>query len=366
MQICAVIVVYNNPKEFTRLLRSLEGQLSLNGLIVIDNSIETFVEYNAVAFRACSQRYDFAQHVTIGDNMGSAAGFCVGMKMAHENGFDWVWLLDQDGTVEKGCLDALLQNVGKAEILCPKTVDIDSPHVFLPQSGSTQNCWGRIISLDSGTESRDISFFATHGALISRKTLDRIGYYDARHFFVGHEDVDYAFRATSSGMVVRLIVEAEARHPDLFLGASNRSALIAFGLIDSVSPDRETNVAGRLDPAAFVKPKPRLPKRVSDYLPEELSWVSKPMMNGQNYRTNRALASLAGAAYLATKRLTTLQLTAAIAYSLLLNVSVHMIMTGGRLDLKKTVKVYSICMSSKLRKKWPFKSVEEFCLHVCN
>jgi rhamnopyranosyl-N-acetylglucosaminyl-diphospho-decaprenol beta-1,3/1,4-galactofuranosyltransferase len=354
MQICAVTVAYNNPKEFTRLLRSLEGQLSLNGLIVIDNSYATSIEDNAAAFRAHSQHYQFAHHMIIGKNIGSAAGFCCGMKMAHEKGFDWVWLLDQDGTVEKGCLDALLKNAGQAEILCPKIVDIDSPHTVLPQSGATLNCWGRVVFLNSVTESRNISFFATHGALISREALDRIGYYDPRHFFVGHEDFDYAFRATSSGMVVRLIVEAEARHPHLY--PSKRSLLIAFGVIDSVSPERETTVAVRLHPAA------RLRKRVSDYLPEGLLWISKPLMNDNNCRTNRAVESLSDT-YLATKRLTTLQLGAAIVYSLLY-VSVLRIKFGGRIYLKKTAKMYSICILSKLRKKWPFRSVEEFCLYV--
>lgn len=364
MQICAVTVAYNNPKEFTRLLRSLEGQLSLSGLVVIDNSDTPYIEDNAAAFRAYSQHHQFAHHTIIGKNIGSAAGFCLGMKLAHEKGFDWVWLLDQDGTVEKGCLDSLLQNAGQAEILCPKIVDIDRPRTVLPQSGATQNWWGRIVFLNSVTESRDISFFATHGALISRKALDRIGYYDPRHFFVGSEDFDYAFRATSSGMVVRLIVEAEARHPDPFLSASKRSALIAFGLIDNVSPEPETTVAGRLDPVAFLRLKSRLSKRVSGFLPENLSWISKPLMNDKNCRTNLAISSFS-AAYLATKRLTTLQLGAAIVYSLL-NVSVFRIMTGGKIDLKKTAEMYSICMLSKLRKKWPFKSVEEFCLYVCN
>jgi hypothetical protein len=210
--------------------------------------------------------------------------------------------------------------------------------------------------LNSVTESRDISFFATHGALISRKALDRIGYYDPRHFFVGSEDFDYAFRAASSGMVVRLIVEAEARHPDLFHGASLRSAQISLGLIDSVSPEPETAVAARLLPAAFLRLEPRLP--------ENLLWISKPLMNDKNCKMNRAISSLSDA-YLATKRLTTLQLGAAIVYSLL-SVSVLRITTGGRINLKKTARMYSICMLSKLRKKWPFKSVEEFCLYVCN
>jgi len=338
------------------LLHSLEDQLSLSGLIVIDNSHTTYIEDNAAAFRAYSPQYQFAHHIVIGKNIGSAAGFCVGMKMAHEKGFDWVWLLDQDGTVDEGCLESLSQHFGQAEILCPEIFDIDRPHTVLPQFRATQNCWGRIIFLSSVTENRDISFFATHGALISRKALDTIGYYDPRHFFVSSEDFDYAFRATSSGMVVRLIVEAKAWHPDLFHSAAKRSALIALGLIDSGSSERETAFAVRLLPA----PLPRL----EPMLPESLLWISKPLMNGKDCRTNRAMSSFSDT-YLATKRLTTLQLGAAIVFTLL-GASVLKIVKGGTMNLKKTAKMYSICMLSKLRKKWPFKSVEEFCFYVFN
>ena len=175
MQICAATVAYDNSEEFARLLRSLESQSGLNGLIVIDNSREAYAAENATTFRAHSRGYEFADYVRTEENIGSAAAFCIGMKMAHEKGFDWVWLLDQDGTVENGCLASLVQNIGRADILYPKIVDIDQPEIVLSQSGGIQNFWGRIVGLNSVTENRNISFFATHGVLISKKVLGLVG-----------------------------------------------------------------------------------------------------------------------------------------------------------------------------------------------
>ena len=239
MQVCAVTVAFDNPNELAQLLCSLQTQEGLNGLIVVDNSRDVCVNENEAIFSTHSGSYPLARYVCATENTGSAAGFSRGMRIAHEEGFDWVWLLDQDGTVENGCLGSLLKNAERADILCPKIVYIGRPSVVAPQSGAVQNIWGRMV-WNGFTESRDLSFFATHGALISKQVLDRIGYYDARHFFVGSEDSDYAFRATSAEMVIRLIVEAEARHPDIFgRGVEKKTGMIDKGLADIVSSRKE-------------------------------------------------------------------------------------------------------------------------------
>ena len=362
MQVCAVTVAYNNSNELARLIYSLQTQEGLNGLIVIDNSRDVCVNENEETFKAHSGAYPFARYVRTAENIGSAAGFCLGMRIAHEEGFDWVWLLDQDGTVENGCLGSLLKNAEQADILCPKIVDINRPSVVALQSGAEQNIWGRIV-WNAFTESRNLSFFATHAALISKKVLDRIGYYDAHHYFVGSEDSDYAFRATSAGMVIRLIVEAEARHPDIFgRSVEKKTGMIDKGMIDTVYSER-----GAVEVRSWPRPLMRLASLISppvaNMLPEHLGYVSNKLVEDKKCRKNRALASLSYA-YLATKRLTTLQLGIAFCYSLL-SVTLRKMISSSRINLKKTVKMYSICMQSKLRRSWPFESVERFCESLC-
>ena len=355
MQVCAVTVAYNNPNELERLLSSLQTQDGLNGLIVVDNSDDVCVSEIEATFRTHSGSYPFANYLRAEENTGSASGFSRGMKIAHEKGFDWVWLLDQDGTVEPGCLASLLQNAGSADILCPKIVDIDCPSVVSPQSGATQNFWGRLV-WRAFTESRNISFFGTHGALISKKVLDRVGYYDGRHFFVGSEDSDYAFRSTNEDMIIRLVSEAEARHPDIFCRSSEkRTDLVNDGLVDSVVSERANT--GLLLRLALVTSE-----SLQWLLPEHLGYMSGKLGDAGACRKSRALASLSYA-YLATKRLTTLQLAAAVCYSSLI-ASIRKIVSGDRISLKKTVAMYAICMRSKLTRKWPFESVQQFCLSL--
>jgi glycosyltransferase involved in cell wall biosynthesis len=355
MQICAITVAYNNPNELVRLLCSLQTQQGLNGLIVVDNSRDTCASENEAIFRRHSSCYSFARYLRAEENAGSAGGFSCGMKIAHKKGFDWVWLLDQDGTVELGCLASLLQNAGSADILCPKIIDIDCPSVVSPQSGATQNFWGRLV-WRAFTESRNISFFGTHGVLISKKVLDRVGYYDGRHFFVGSEDSDYAFRSTNEDMIIRLVSEAEARHPDIFCRSSEkRTDLVNDGFVDSVFSEHAN--PGLLSRLALVTSE-----SLQWLLPEHLGYMSGKLVDAGACRTSRALASLSYA-YLATKRLTTLQLAAAVCYSSLI-ASIRKIVSGDRISLKKTVAMYAICMRSKLTRKWPFESVQQFCLDL--
>jgi rhamnopyranosyl-N-acetylglucosaminyl-diphospho-decaprenol beta-1,3/1,4-galactofuranosyltransferase len=361
MQVCAITVAYNNPEELARLLLSLQSQTSLNGLILLDNSREEYLNENEAIFRTQEDRYQFTHLVHPRENIGSAGAFCQGMKIAHEKGFDWIWLLDQDGTVENGCLASLLRNTGQADILCPQIVHIDNPAIVLPQSGAIQNLWGRMVWI-AFTKSRNIAFFATHGVLISKSVLDRIGYYDPRNFFVGSEDSDYAFRATAEHMVIRLVVEAEARHPDArHRSIEKRRGLTEAGVIDNISAERGGVAADHLRARLLLKLQ-QSTLCGSRLLPEHLGYVDSRLLGDKNCRKTQGSASLSYA-YLATKRLTSFQLGVACTYSLLIALFRKLI-SDGRISLKGTVSMYAICLRSKLRKEWPFESVEQFCMRL--
>jgi len=283
------------------------------------------------------------------------------MKIAHEQGFDWIWLLDQDGTVKDDCLASLLRNAGQADILCPQIVDIDNPAIVLPQSGAVQNFWGRMVWI-AATASRNISFFATHGALISKLVLDRVGYYDSRNFFVGSEDSDYAFRTTAEHLVIRLVTDAIAPHPDArYRSIEKRRGLIDAGVIDSIAAERAGVAADRWRARLLLRLQP-LALGGSRLFPEHLGYVDSRLFGDKNCRKGQGFASLSFA-YLTTKRLTLLQLLAACIYSLLI-MSFRKLIGGSRISLKGTVSMYSICVRSKLGKEWPFESVEQFCMRL--
>lgn len=358
MQVCAISVAHNNPEEFARLLHSLQTQADLSGLIVLDNSSDAYLKENEAIFRTFENSYPFVKYIHSTKNVGSAGGFFLGMKIAHENEFDWIWLLDQDGTVDNGCLASLLQNVGTADILCPQIIDIDCPSIVLSQSGTVLNFWGRMINV-AFTVSREISFFGTHGALISKKVLDEVGYYDPHHFFVGSEDRDYAFRSTTEHMVIRLVVDAKARHPR----APNKSLrIVDTGVTDSISAERDFAAADRVNFKLFERVEAAIVASIERVLPEGLGHVDRRLTDPAHCCASPELKSLSFA-YLATKRLTTWQLVAACSFSVFA-VLLRKIANFSRISLKRTLVMYQACLLSKLTNEWPFESVQQFCQHL--
>jgi GT2 family glycosyltransferase len=328
-KVCAITVAFNNPAELSHLLCSLPGKTSLSGLIIVDNSEARYIKDNQSVFQERSQGYTFARYIEVGRNIGSAGGFALGMKTAHGQAFDWIWLLDQDGTVENECLAVLLQYAHQADILCPKVVEIHNPHRELSYLRGIQNVWGRIVPVCSQATNQSIDFFASHGTLVSRKVLDRVGYYDSDNFFVRGEDFDYSFRATTIGMTLLLVVDAEVRHPDFLHTVGKRCG----------------------------------GDKVDDRLPQALGSICNQLTYEHNCTPKGSSLEVLSNAYLSTKRLNMPQFWAALSFSLIF-VSLQKII-GRSFSWKKTLRMYRFCAASKLQTKWPFSSVQEFCQYVC-
>jgi GT2 family glycosyltransferase len=211
--VCAVTVAYNKPEELANLLSSLQNQHAcLSGLVIIDNSDNCFSAQNKKVCDLHAQKYAFTRYYNTANNVGSAGGFRCGMKIAHENGFSWVWLLDQDGAVSSNCLAELLRHADKGDILCPNRVDARRPHSSEPMV-FVRNFLGGEYRVSLCVTDCQVVTFGTHGVLISKKALDTIGYYDDSLFFVGYEDHDYGYRAVQKGLVILFVAEAQALHP---------------------------------------------------------------------------------------------------------------------------------------------------------
>ncbi|MGZ4846329.1 MAG: glycosyltransferase family 2 protein [Halobacteriota archaeon] len=322
-QVCAVTVAYNNPEELVRLLSSLANQDdALNGLIIIDNSDERCAAENKRIFNLHASRYSIAHYRKAERNVGSAGGFRRGMEIAHENKFDWVWLLDQDGTASYNCLTAMLLRASEGDILCPNIVNIELPHESVPKVYAN-NFFGGWYPATWCLARCHICTFGTHGCLISRKALDTIGYYDDAFFFVGWEDYDYGYRATDAGLTVTFVEEAEALHP--------------------CSRSRGT-------------------PRIIQWIPVRLESVGQPQNHTMPCQKTRALAPFSQA-HLESKHLTSWQFGAALVYSSLL-AFYHKVTRAKELSLTATIRLFLKCFTHNVKNTWPYRSIEHLCREI--
>lgn len=316
--VCAVTVAYNNPEELTRLLSSLNNQDdALCGLVIIDNSDERYSEENKKAFNINASHCVFSLYHRTKNNIGSAGGFRHGMEIAHENGFQWVWLLDQDGLVSSGCLTELLRHAEEGDILCPNIFDFEQPHFSLPKVYAVNFLGGLYPAIWCLTRCQ-IRTFGTHGALISKKSLDTIGYYDGSLFFVGAEDLDYGYKATEEGLVIVLVLGAKAQHR-----------------------------VPHMPSTKLMKMLPRALLGVTD------TYKEMPCMKTRS-------AGAFSQAYFESKRLKSWQFGIALVYSLCLTIHEKITSESG-ISVKKSLRLWSQCLTCSLKKEWPYSSIDELC-----
>ena len=108
VQVCAVVVTFNRKVMLEECLNALLVQSRpVDRILVVDNkSTDDTLEMLRTHFP--SERFPQITVLPLEVNSGGAGGFHDGLEWAHQHGFDWFWLLDDDTMVHKWALEALL------------------------------------------------------------------------------------------------------------------------------------------------------------------------------------------------------------------------------------------------------------------
>ena len=128
MNISTVIVTFNRKELLIKCINAVLGQSYLPKTIyIIDNAstdgTEEFLKEKGLhhgQVNGVTIRYE-----RLPKNSGGAGGFHAGMKLAHEDGCDAVWMMDDDGLPDKDCLKNLLPHLDQYDYLSPMVIDIE-------------------------------------------------------------------------------------------------------------------------------------------------------------------------------------------------------------------------------------------------
>ena len=121
-------------------------------------------------------------HIINQENIGGAGGFHTGVKYAHSQNADWMWLMDDDVAPQLDCLEKLLkfdnhdigvlQPVRKFQdqyvLFESKKLDLSNPFKYLHQSFIENN--------EINKEPIVIKTIPFEGPLIKKEVVDAIGY----------------------------------------------------------------------------------------------------------------------------------------------------------------------------------------------
>ncbi|HDD9305909.1 TPA: glycosyl transferase, partial [Escherichia coli] len=151
-----------------------------------------------------------------GYNAGGAGGFYIGSKMAYEDGWDRIWLADDDIVLDKECLSNAMEYDDGRTILQPMRYNMDgscaeisaiqydlsNPFYLRPKRKTVQNIFNKNIL------SYDIQSIPFEGPIIPREVFNVIGFPDER-FFIFNDDLDFAIRAQRAGFSIKCITNAK-------------------------------------------------------------------------------------------------------------------------------------------------------------
>ncbi|MFC6343189.1 glycosyltransferase, partial [Nocardioides hankookensis] len=190
-RVIAVVVTFNRLGLLRTLVDRLEQVPGLAEVLVVDNaSTDGTGEWLAGLGGRVRAR-------TLAENGGGARGFHDGLAWAVELEADLVWLMDDDGLPDPGCLARLLEETD-LDFWGPLVVDeVEPSRLVFP------------IRLPGGTrvvhELADVERAATagridgivipfNGVLVTRELVERIGLPRAEYFIWG-DDHEYRLRA---------------------------------------------------------------------------------------------------------------------------------------------------------------------------
>lgn len=212
--VAIVIVIWNNKKDTVECLESFRGDTYPNKeIIIVDNgSSDDSVEVIRASFPEVTL-------LQTGQNLGFTGGNNVGITYALEKGADYVYLLNNDTTVEPEALAMLVQAADEnpdAGLIAPVIHDFDPPRAI----------WfaGSIVDLRRGAAWHDNARqpergeapyevpWATGCAMLLRGPLLRaLGGFDDR-YYLSWEDVDLSLRVRQAGKRVMVAPSSRIYH----------------------------------------------------------------------------------------------------------------------------------------------------------
>jgi len=106
LRIAAVVLTYNRCALIEECLEALCHQaLPLDEILVIDNASTDDTR------EMLKQKFNGQiTYVRLDENLGSAGGFYEGIRLAHEKGYDWIWVMDDDVKPAADALKALVES----------------------------------------------------------------------------------------------------------------------------------------------------------------------------------------------------------------------------------------------------------------
>lgn len=204
IKIAAIVVTYNRLGYLKECVAALRKQTYKNmDIVVVNNgSIDGTKEWLDGEKKLI--RIDQ-------ENCGGAGGFYAGMKYGYDNGYDAVWMMDDDGLPDLNQLWELVRISYKHELDYANAL-------LLNKDNPRQLCAGGEYNIEEYKRVEYLPGFVLpfNGTLIKRRVIEKVGFIKKEMFIWGDER-EYTARVRANGFRIGTVVSAIHYHP-LFKG----------------------------------------------------------------------------------------------------------------------------------------------------
>jgi rhamnopyranosyl-N-acetylglucosaminyl-diphospho-decaprenol beta-1,3/1,4-galactofuranosyltransferase len=210
----AVVVTYNRRDKLPRCLAALADQRRQpDRILVVDNaSTDGTLEMLERDHRGIDL-------LALETNIGGAGGFHEGMKHAHAQGADWLWLMDDDTIPDPDALAELLSASarvrtpgapGPPTLLASKVIWHDgSPHPLNFPTLERRRMDLVIAGAQQGVLPMRAATFVS--LLVHRAAIDRY-HLPLKHYFLWSDDIEYTSRVVLGGERAWFVPTSVALH----------------------------------------------------------------------------------------------------------------------------------------------------------
>jgi rhamnopyranosyl-N-acetylglucosaminyl-diphospho-decaprenol beta-1,3/1,4-galactofuranosyltransferase len=192
-RVCAIVVTHNRKDLLSGCLQALLRQSRpLDEVVVVNNASTDGTK------QILSRDFPQVRVLDLSENVGGAGGFHAGIKWAHDNGFDWIWVMDDDIEPFPGTLEVMLGYKGLSDFIHVRREGSVGAFIWEGTwdfSAIARRLYPDDLSFKNGREWISVNSGNFEGALIHRRVVDNVGLPDPR-FFIGGDDSIYGYLAS--------------------------------------------------------------------------------------------------------------------------------------------------------------------------
>lgn len=207
-KVACIVVTYNRLALLKDCIESLRKQTNKDfDIIVVNNGSTDGTE------EWLSQQTDIKPITQA--NVGGAGGFYTGMKTAFEGGYEWIWMMDDDGLAAPSQLENLLEGANNcnSKFVNALVCNVASPNVLAFGLASEGVSYATVNEAQKTVYIYD-AINPFNGTLIHRDVIDKVGLIK-KEMFIWGDEMEYTYRARKAGFKQYTITTALHYHPSI-------------------------------------------------------------------------------------------------------------------------------------------------------